>query len=352
MLFPTGMLSALRHYGRHIIDLLLAMRSLSVPVALLVVLTVVGTLGYRLLLPITWLHALYQTVITLSTVGFHEVMAFDRTTQIFTIVLICIGVGTVYYLITMLAAMVFEGEVRRNFRARLLRRTIAGMRQHFIVCGFGRVGGEIAEMLHVRGREFVVIDRDEKVIEQVRSKGLHAVLGDAADETVLEAAGIAHANALVAATTSDAANTYITLTVRKLNPEVCIVARAETRAAAEKLRLAGARHVVSPYAIGARRMTLSALQPMMADVMDALSSGRHGEQVIAEIEVRRSSGLDGKTLSQAFVQGPQTAVLAIRRGDGSLVMAPRGSDVMYAGDRVIVLAEEKHLTNLAQDGAA
>ena len=292
------------YWFRHAIDLVLALKAISLPMAVLAMLTLIGTSGYMLLLDLNLLDALYLAIITLSTVGFSEIVPFTPAAKLFSIGLICSGVGTVFYVITLLAAMVVEGEVRRNFGRRLMQRTIDGMQSHYIVCGFGRVGEEVASLLQARKHNFVIIDREAQSALRATEMGFNVVEGDAEHEAVLQQAGIQAASALVAATTSDAANTYITLTSKKLNPKICVVARAGTANAAEKLQLAGANHVVSPYAIGARRMALSALQPMMADFMDALAAGEHGGQLVAELQVNEGSSLDGKALSEAFIKTP------------------------------------------------
>jgi len=332
---------------RHTLDLVLSLEHLLVPVLWLVVVTVAASAGYCLLLGVGPLDGLYQAILTLSTVGFLEVAPFDWRAKLFTIILVFLGVGTVFYVVTLLAATVVEGEIRRNFRRRLMLRTIGSMKRHIIVCGFGRVGAEISRMLSDRKRDFVVVDRDPEAIAQARTHQWNVVSGNAEDEEILREAGVERASGLVAATTSDAINTYITLTAGSLNKDLAIVSRAETAVAAQKLKLAGANHVVSPYSIGARRMALSALQPMMADFMDALVEGRHGDMLIAELEVTEDSSLDGCTLAEAFTKSPTTNVLAIRRTDGSLVVGPRGSDILNCGDMVIVMAEEANIPGLA-----
>jgi len=339
----TGLLRALRHA----IDFIAALHYLRIPIIALLFVTLIGAVGYTLLLDVSLLDGLYQSVITLSTVGFEELRTFDDVTKVFTIGLVFIGVGTVFYTITMAAATVVEGDLRRQFRRRVMMRHIDGMRDHVVVCGYGRVGEEIAGMLRERNRAFVVIDNSEEAMHRAEQDGCPVVLADAQDESALVKAGVERASALVAATTSDALNTYITLTARKLNGEICIIARSEKREAAEKLMLAGATRVISPYAIGARRMALSAMQPMMADFMDELATGRHGNLMIAELEVEEGSSIDGAALATAFANAPTTAVLAIRRSDQSLVLAPRGSDLLHAGDIVIAMAEQGDIPGLA-----
>ncbi|MEL6543799.1 MAG: potassium channel protein [Myxococcota bacterium] len=324
----------------------MAFENLIGPLALLLAMTVVGTIGYKVLLGTSWLDAAYQAVITLSTVGFTEVVPFTDGAKIFTIVLVFFGVGAVFYIITLIAATVVEGEARRNFQRRLMMRKIEALENHFVVCGFGKVGREIGSVLTARGQPFIILDIDPEVLAEAEALGYDVILGNAESEEIQRRAGVDRAAAVVAATAADSLNTYITLVARSLNPEAYIVARSESHASEQKLLLAGAHRVISPYAIGARRMALSALQPMMADFMDVLAEGRLGDQLIAEIDVTPKSPYLGQPLAEVFRDTSHTTVLAIRRADESLIVGPRGNAILESGDIVIVLADESDISRL------
>lgn len=344
--------AAVRRVVQQGYDLLVAFDNLVGPLVLLVTTTVVGTVGYKLLLDVNWLDALYQSVITLSTVGFHEVVPFSDGAKVFTIVLVFFGVGAVFYVITLLAATVVEGEARRKIVRRLMMRKVEALQDHFVVCGFGKVGREIALVLAGREQPFVILDIDTGALADAEALGYLVVHGDAESEEVQRRAGVDRAQSVVAATESDSLNTYITLVARSLNPNAYIVARSESHTSEQKLMLAGAQRVISPYAIGARRMALSALQPMMADFMDVLAAGRLGDQLIAEIDISQESVYRGQALSEVFRNSSNTTVLAIRRADQSLIVGPRGNAILESGDIVIVLANENDLSRLLRPGSA
>ncbi|MEO1482934.1 MAG: potassium channel protein [Myxococcota bacterium] len=342
----SGPVSAARRLVQQGYDLFVAFDNLVGPLLLLVTTTVVGTVGYKVLLDLNWLDAAYQSVITLSTVGFSEVVPFNDGAKVFTIVLVFFGVGAVFYVITLLAATVVEGEARRKIIRRLMMRKVEALQDHFVVCGFGKVGREIAIVLAGRNQPFVILDIDSEALADAEELGYLVVNGNAESEEVQRRAGVDRAQSVVAATESDSLNTYITLVARSLNPQAYIVARSESHTSEQKLMLAGAQRVISPYAIGARRMALSALQPMMADFMDVLAEGRLGDQLIAEIDISPDSIYLGQALAEVFQETSNTTVLAIRRADQSLIVGPRGNAILEAGDIVIVLADEKDLSLL------
>ncbi len=336
----------LRYALHHTVDLVVALQHVRMPMLIVSFMLLIGTIGYIVVLDVGIVDGLYQAVLTLSTVGYTEVKPFDESARLFTVFLALVGVGTVFYVITLTAATLLEGDVRRRYQWRLRMREIAAMNGHYVICGFGRIGAEVARKLQSRQHDFVIVDNNAEHVASVRSQGMHCIEGNAEDEKILEAAGVVRAQGVISCTDSDASNTYVTLSARALNPEVFIVARAGSPQAERKLSLAGADRVVFPQSLGARRMALSALQPLMADFMDTLSSGRHGESFIAELEVRDESALNGATLADAFAHSPGTTVMGIRRVTGELVLAPRGGVVLHAGDMVIVSAAEESIPGL------
>lgn len=331
---------------RTLTDFLRAASHIVVPLILLLILTVGGGLGYHFLLGLGPLDAFYQSVTTLSTVGFHELSPFDDATKIFTIVLIILGVGTVFYTLTLVVATVVEGELRTRFRSRNMQRKIDGLSGHYVICGFGRVGEEVARGLGERNAPFVVVDRDAEAVSLAQARGYLTVAGSVTEESVLREAGVERAKSLIATTNSDAVNTYVALTAKSLQTEIYVVARSEVPGSAQKLRLAGADQVISPHAISGRRMMLSAVQPLMTDFMDTLSAGRLGEQVLAEFNVTSASPLNGARLAEAFVDAPSIRVLGIRCTDGEIIVGPQGSQVLSEGDMVILLADEDQIARL------
>lgn len=217
---------------------------------------VAGTVGY-VLLGFGWLDALYQTVTTVTTVGFREVRPLSATGKVFTIALILIGVGTALYTLTVLLETFVEGHFLRHLEGRRMEREIDRMHGHVIICGWGRVGRASAAHLVANGTTVVVIDRDATRLEGLPHP---FVLGDIGNDDVLLAAGIARARALVAALADDADNVYATLSARALRPELVIIARARSEGSMAKLYRAGADEVVNPQLIGGRRMAGFALE--------------------------------------------------------------------------------------------
>lgn len=310
----------------------------------------VGTVGYMLIAGMSFIDALYQTVTTLSTVGFRELATFGTAEKLFTICLILVGVGTVLYTLTSIVQEALEGDFRSRFYLRRMQLEIEQLRGHYVLCGFGRVGTEIARELRERGVPFVVIDQTPAEVARATAFGYLVIEGDAASERTLVQAQISSARCLLAASDSDAGNTYITLTARNMNPNLFIVARVGYPQNEEKLRLAGADRVISLYSMGGRRMVLSALQPRAADFMDTIASGRTGDLVLAEFEVDARSGLDGKHARDVIAGAKNATLLAIRHRTGAFVVGPREDEPLHEGDIVIAMAEEADIAKLSGQG--
>lgn len=313
---------------------------------LLVFIICLGTAGYMLLSDMGFIDALYQTVTTLTTVGFRELKPFGATEKVFTIVLILFGVGTALYTLTLIVQESLEGDLRSRYYLRRKELEIERLQDHYVLCGFGRVGQEIAREFCERDVPFVIIEQTPEEVERARAFGYLVVEGDASQERILVRASIGRARCLLAASDSDAGNTYITLTARNINPGLFIVARVAYPHNEEKLRLAGADRVLSLYSLGGRRMVLAALQPLAADFMDTLASGRHGDLLLAEFEVNDENGLTGLACADLVKNANNATLLGIRRRSGSLVVGPRDDDRLGEGDIVIVLAEEGDIAAL------
>jgi len=312
---------------------------LAIGIAALAMLIAVGTLGYMIVERWSFVDALFMTVTTITTVGYREVRPLDTEGRIFTMVLLLFGVGTAFYLLTTFVALVIEGDLGSAFNITRMKSRIEGLRNHTILCGFGRVGQEIARELSERAVDFVVIENNPETLPRALDAGFLVIEGDAAKDEVLLQAGVKRARALLAASDSDSGNTYITLTAKALNPEIFVVARAGRRESEALVRRAGADRVISPYSIGGRRMALSALQPNIVDFMDALSLGRDRGQMLAEVEVNERSGLLGLYVRH-LVSDANVTVLGVQRASGELLVAPREDTRLEAGDRVIVFGAE------------
>ena len=316
-------------------------------IAIFALLLAAGTVGYMIIDGWSFMDALFMTVTTVTTVGYREIHPLDTPGRVFTIVLVLFGVGTAFYLLTTLVALVIEGDLAAALGLTRMRGRIEHIRDHHILCGFGRVGEEIARELSERGLAFVVVDTNTDALARAQQSGFLTVEGDAASDDVLLAAGIRRARTLLAASDSDSGNTYITLTAKALNPDVLVVARAGKPESEARARRAGADRVISPYAIGGRRMALSAIQPNIVDFMDTLSVGRNAEQILAEIDITEHSRLFGLYVRHVM-ESTRVAVLGLRRADGTLIVGPREDVRLVAGDRLIVAGLESDIARLSE----
>ncbi len=319
------------------------MRRVLILCVLLVCALALGSAWYALVEGFSPLDAVYQAVTTLSTVGFQEVQPLDTSGQLFTIVYILGGVGLLFYTATTVVETVVVGELAEELGLRRSSRKVRRMNQHIVICGYGRVGREVAHELTSRNGTFVIIDRNEHTLATVDHPGAVVVRGDATEEDTLRAAGIDRARAMIAAADSDVENTYMVLTARALNPSLFIVARAGSDSAERRLSSAGADRVISPYRIGGRRMALSAVQPMLIDFVDTLSAGGSANQsgnVLAEIFVGdEAAGLAGRTIQDVFAASGGLQVMGIERTGRPLQVGPRGDTIITLGDRLMVYGD-------------
>jgi len=316
-------------------------------------LVAIGVSGYMLLEGWDFFDSLYQTVTAITTAGFGEIHPMDTKGRAFTLAIIGLGVLTILYVLSTIMHIVVEGELGQVFGERRMRARIQALRNHYILCGFGRVGEEIGREFGERRIPFVVVESNAEAIGRARERGFLLIEGDAASDAVLVEAGIQHARCLLAASDSDAGNTYIILTAKAIRPDILVVARAGQPSNQQKMLRAGADRVISPYLIGGRRMALSALQPLVVDFVDTLvggGGGGMGEHIIAEVVATQECGIAGCTLADVLRGATNANILAIHRATGEVVVGPRESDVVGAGDRLIVLGRESDLAALAGAG--
>lgn len=311
--------------------------------ALLVGVLVAGTIGY-LVLGLDLLEAIYQSVTTVTTVGFREVGEPTTGFMVFTILLVLAGVGTALYALGVLLEALVEGRIGDQFGRRRMQRSLAEVEDHVIVAGWGRVGRAIAATLGASAAT-VVIDNDPDRIATVDGLRLE---GDASDDDVLREAGIMRARALVAALSTDADNLYVTLSARRLRPDLFIVARARVEAAEAKLTQAGANRVVNPQQIGGARMAALVSQPHVADFLDVVMHDGALEFRLEEITVATGSAVAGRTLREAHLRDATGAlVLAMRRPGGEFRTNPPPEAVIEPGEVLIAIGTEVQLKGLA-----
>jgi len=308
-----------------------------------------GTLGYTLIEGWPWFDSLYMTVITLATIGYGEVKPLTPGGRWFTIGLIFVGVAVFGFLITRLTEAVIESGIRSALGRRKLFKDISQLKDHFILCGAGRVGLRIVDELKRKGVDFVVIERDDQVAERLLTSGHLVLIGDAIDEAVLEGAQVRRAKTLITAASSDAENVYITLTARGLNPDIYIVARANDLAAERQLKRAGVNKVVSPVLIGSHRMAQAALSPAVADFLESTTMTEELNLSFEQIQIAENSPLNGVQLKDSGIRSAhEVMVVAITPQDGKMIFNPNGDQVLHAGDLLIAIGRQSGLIKLAE----
>jgi voltage-gated potassium channel len=312
-----------------------------IPLALLTV----GTLGYYLIEEkFTLFDALYMTVITITTVGYGEVHPLSPSGRMFTIVLLLVGVFSLFYTATEIVRGVVSGEVHQHFGRQRMARSLAGLKDHLIVCGYGRMGKHVCREFARQEIPFVLIDRSEEVLEDFNLSGGLAVEGDATSDEVLKRAGVDRARALVSVVPHDAENLYITMSARLLNGKLFIVARAETEEAERKLLRAGADRVIAPYALGGTRIAQAVMRPTVMEFIELATRTEHLELQIEQTLITDGSALVGSTLANSKLrQDLGLIIVAIKKASGAMAYTPPPEMVLEAGDTLIALGRRDQL---------
>jgi voltage-gated potassium channel len=314
----------------------------------LAALLILGSLGYVWLEGWDFFDSLYMTVITLTTVGYGEVRPLTRIGRVYTIGLLLAGMGFLFYVVTSLARVVVEGEIREALGKRRLLKRLKKLQDHYIICGFGRIGEIIARQLKQRGFSLVIVENNPEALARLETTDYYYVPGDATREEVLLEAGIERAKGLVAVVSSDAGNVYITLTARSLNPQLFIVARGEELGSEQKLLRAGADKVESPYEMGGRKMAHTILRPTVVTFME-LAMHEGVEWSMEEIAVGGTSPLLGLPLKDTGIRRKLNLIIvAIKRADGEMLFNPTPEMALRPGDTLIVLGLRKNLEALEE----
>jgi len=323
------------------------LRRLLPALALLTIITAIGIAGYVVIEGWTLTEAAYMLVITLFTIGYEEVHPLSTNGMYLTMLVIVTGVGTSIYLAGQAVEIIVEGEMFGYQRKKRMAREISGMKDHYIICGYGRVGHQVAEAFEQTKVRYVVIDAKPETKDELEPRGIPNIIGDATSDDTLMEAGIQRARCLIACSDSDVANVYVTLSARALSPPLYIVARAGVRDTERKLMMAGANRVISPYFIAGRRMAAMATRPVTSDFLDLVSHGGQVEFSLHEIAVPPGSSLTSKTLAEADIRGETgTTILAIRRVDGSFDLQPSSSSRVADHDILVVLGTSGQIDKL------
>lgn len=321
-------------------------------VLLLTTIVLMGTGGYMLIEGWSAWDSLYMTVISLTTVGYKEVHPMSRAGEAFTMLVLVGGVGTVLYSFTLIGAHVIETTLHSPWERRRITTMLERVQQHFIVCGYGRIGAILVEEFRRQRVPYVVIERDPERLRALTEAGHLAVEGDSSSEDVLEKAGVARARGLIAAVSTDAENVYTILTARLMQPGLFIIGRAESDESSRKIKRAGADRVISPYQIGGQHMAQLALRPTVVDFVQLATSSEFPELALEQIEVRADGSLAGRTIVGANLrQTFGVIVIAIRRSSGRMEFNPSPDARMDPGDHLVVIGPADRLADLAQHAA-
>ncbi len=324
------------------------MKKIITSIIILLLILAYGTSGYMLIEGTNLTDVVYMTVISITTVGFSEVIPLSPAGKYFTIFLIFGGVGLFLFIVSLITQAMVEGGLQTFLGRRHMEKKLAVLKDHYIVCGFGRIGKVISKILHENRRTFVIIENNPDEIATIENLGYLVLRGDSTSDDILKMAQIDNAKGLIAVTSSDADNVYIILSARVLKPDIYILARSSGKKGAEtKLLRSGANKVFSPYEIGARRMAQSLVRPTVIDFIDlTVHDGELGLR-LEELRVSEKAAFSGKTLKESGIRSEfDLIVVAIKREKGEMLFNPSPDTEILTGDILVVLGEHTNIQGL------
>ncbi len=309
-----------------------------------------GTVGYMVIEGWGVTDSLYMTMITLSTIGFMEVHHMDTAGRIFTVVLILVGVGTVAYVFKTAIGIILEGEIREVLGRKKVNEKIKRLKEHYIICGYGRMGKHICSEFSTTGFPFVVIEKDPEVVTEIHEKGYIVIQGDATQDEVILSAGLERATGLITVLTSDAENLYVVLSAREMNGKLKIITRASGEGAEKKFKRAGADMVVSPYLIGASKIAQSIFRPHVSSFLETAVSrdGKMGFRLDA-VRISEQSSYSGVRIIDSQIREELgVLIVAVKKEDGTMNTSLAPSTLLEAGDLLICVGKPEQLEELAR----
>lgn len=305
-----------------------------------------GTIGFHLIEGWSLLDSLYVATQTVTTVGYGDVAPETSPGRIFATIFMLVGVGIVLYALTSTVQSIVQSELLATFGQRRRRRKMSKLRNHFIICGAGRVGSRLVATLQASDELFIVVEREPDRVAELTDRGVVVLVRDATLESSLREAGVEYARGLAACLPDDADNVYVVLTARDLNSQLHIVARAAEEQAEAKLIRAGANRVVAPTIIGGHRMAVALTKPAVGDFIDSITANTLGLG-FEQLEVERSSILAGRKLSETNIRSElDIVIVSIRRSDGQMLFNPSGESVIESGDILIAIGSAESLMKL------
>jgi voltage-gated potassium channel len=321
------------------------LRFLRVIYALLFIIAI-GVIGYMIIERWSFVDALYMTVITISTVGYGEVHVLSAVGKAFSIVLIVAGVGVVMYTATMIVQYLIEGRFFNTRRRRRMQEKISKLKNHFILCGYGRVGREVAYVFEQEETPFIVIDINDEAVSNANNDGYLYLQGNASSDEIIKEAGIDRAKGLIATMGSDADNIYVTLSAREMRPDIFIIARAFAEESESKLKRAGANRTILPQRLGGRRMAMLAIRPLVVDFIESAVQSRGREFVLENIKVGPSSPIVDITVKEALGCCGALAILLVKKKDGNLIPNPPDETLLEFEDELVIIGTREQLRTL------
>jgi voltage-gated potassium channel len=315
----------------------------------LLIIILFGTLGYHLIEGWDFLESLYTTIQTISTVGYGDFTPQTGEGKLFTIVLIIFGVGTMLYTVGMLAETMVEGRLRALTGKGKQGKMIEKIKNHYIICGCGRIGQLICRELKADKMDFVVIDSDPEVIQKIEEEGFVYYRGDATQDKSLLGAGIKRAKGIVCVLPTDAENLYVILTAKELNPNIYVLSRSEEEESEHRLLRAGADRVMSPYILGGMRMAMAILRPAMLDFIEITTSRQSLELRMEEMSVCDGSPIIGKSLEESEIRHNfGLIIVAVKKDSGKMIFNPLANYVIEKGDKLIAMGEDDNVSRFTK----
>lgn len=301
------------------------------------VIFIIGTIGYHFLEGMRWFDGLYMTFITISTIGFNEIKTLSVEGRIFTMGIFVFGIGVISYIASQTTQLLFESEL---FLKRAMRKRLEKMENHYIICGYGRIGHRIATVLNEAELPIVIVENRASSIERLRVDGFTYIEGDAEDERVLKEAGVTKAKALICTLSSDQDNVFTTLLARELNKDIFILVRTNENKNRSRVLRAGANQVISPYEIGADRMANVILRPNVEQFIQSMTRDIMQDHTFDEVLIAEGSELAGKSLVEVNVRNRYSVlIIAIIPKGEQIKFNPGGSDIINVGDSLILMGD-------------
>jgi voltage-gated potassium channel len=314
----------------------------------LLAIIIVGTVGLSYFEGMSLFNALWVTVVSLTTTGYGDILPQTVAGRAFLLLILVLGVGVVAYSLGAIVSILVETQISRVMERNKMMEEINGLHGHTIICGGGRVGQSVVQIMQQEKAAFVLIDSDEELVSRLQDEGHLVILGDATRDEVLLDAGIKYARGIVCALPNDAYNVFVTLSARALNPALKIVSRAEKAETVEKLRRAGADKIVAPAQLSGHRMAMAMLKPVSVDLVDTLFTTSEIKFQLEEILITENSKIASQRLKEVFKREFTNVIVVAIIRDGNMIMNPKGSETILSGDTLVMLGSSEDLGKLEE----